>query len=239
MSKYTTGEVAKICNTTVRTVQYYDARSILVPSELSDGGRRLYSEDDLKRMKIICFLREIGLPINSIKGLLSEDDPASVITLLLAEHTKLLDSEITELRKKQEKLASIKNEIKGIDDFSVESVGDIAHIMENKKAMKRLQTVMILASIPMAIIQWGGIIAWIATGVWQWTIPYLIAMIPFAVWISVYYFKRVSYICPKCHAMFKPRLRQAFWAPHTPKTRRLTCPHCGHKGYCVETYNRD
>ena len=49
MSKYTTGEIAKLCGVSVRTVQYYDTRNILVPSELSEGGRRLYSEEDVKR----------------------------------------------------------------------------------------------------------------------------------------------------------------------------------------------
>ena len=44
MSKYTTGELAKLCNVTVRTVQYYDKRGILIPTELSEGGRRLYTE---------------------------------------------------------------------------------------------------------------------------------------------------------------------------------------------------
>ena len=39
MSKYTTGELAKLCGVTVRTVQYYDTRGILIPSELSEGGR--------------------------------------------------------------------------------------------------------------------------------------------------------------------------------------------------------
>ncbi|MBR1845644.1 MAG: MerR family DNA-binding transcriptional regulator, partial [Oscillospiraceae bacterium] len=37
--KYSTGEVAKRCGVTVRTVQYYDTRGILVPAELSEGGR--------------------------------------------------------------------------------------------------------------------------------------------------------------------------------------------------------
>ena len=55
MSKYTTGEMAKLCGVTVRTVQYYDTRGILIPSELSEGGRRLYSEDDLKRMRSSVF----------------------------------------------------------------------------------------------------------------------------------------------------------------------------------------
>ena len=83
MSKYTTGEIAKLCGVTVRTVQYYDKRGILVPSELSEGGRRLYSEDDVKRMKVICFLRDLGLSIDSIRQLLAEEDPGSVIRLLL------------------------------------------------------------------------------------------------------------------------------------------------------------
>ena len=66
MSKYTTGEIAKLCGVSVRTVQYYDSRGILIPSELSEGGRRLYSEDDLAKMKTVCFLREMGLPINTL-----------------------------------------------------------------------------------------------------------------------------------------------------------------------------
>ena len=37
MSTYTTGELAKLCGVTVRTVQYYDSRGILAPTELSEG----------------------------------------------------------------------------------------------------------------------------------------------------------------------------------------------------------
>ena len=50
---YTTGEIAKLCGVSVRTVQYYDDRGILIPSELSEGGRRLYTEDDLKRIATV------------------------------------------------------------------------------------------------------------------------------------------------------------------------------------------
>ena len=66
MSKYTTGELAKLCGVTVRTVQYYDSRGILIPTELSEGGRRLYTDDDVRRLKIICFLRDMGLPIDTV-----------------------------------------------------------------------------------------------------------------------------------------------------------------------------
>ena len=50
MAQYTTGELAKECGITVRTVQFYDQRGILVPSALTEGGRRLYSEEDLKKL---------------------------------------------------------------------------------------------------------------------------------------------------------------------------------------------
>ena len=83
MSTYTTGEAAKLCGVSVRTVQYYDARGILSPTDLTEGGRRLYSEADLNKLRIICFLREAGLPINSISALFAENDPGSIISVLL------------------------------------------------------------------------------------------------------------------------------------------------------------
>ena len=100
MSKYTTGEIAKLCGVSVRTVQYYDSRNILIPSELSEGGRRLYSEDDLKRMRIICFLREAGVPINSIGELFAEEHPEKVISILLDERERELREEMSEVQKK-------------------------------------------------------------------------------------------------------------------------------------------
>ena len=95
MSKYTTGELAKLCGVTVRTVQYYDTRGILIPSSLSEGGRRLYSEDDVKRMKVICFLRELDLPIDAIAQLLKEEHPEKVISLLIEQQEKALSEEIS------------------------------------------------------------------------------------------------------------------------------------------------
>ena len=98
MSQYTTGELAKACNVTVRTVQYYDGRGILVPSALTEGGRRLYSEDDLKKMKIICFLRETGLSLDTIGQLMAEEDPGSVIEVIIEQQEQVLKDEIAERR---------------------------------------------------------------------------------------------------------------------------------------------
>ena len=167
MSKYTTGELAKLCGVTVRTVQYYDTRGILIPSGLSEGGRRLYSEDDLKRMKVICFLRELDLPIDAISQILKEEHPDKVISLLVEQHETILLEEISENREKLEKLRELKNGLKSQTTFSLESIGDIATIMQGKKKLKKLRWTMILTGIPVTALQWFSIIFWIIRGIWS------------------------------------------------------------------------
>ncbi|MBQ3520633.1 MAG: MerR family transcriptional regulator, partial [Firmicutes bacterium] len=166
MSKYTTGEMAKLCGVTVRTVQYYDTRGILVPSELSEGGRRLYTEDDLKMMKMICFLREVGLSIDSISKLLTEEDPGNVISILLDQQEQVLKDEMAASKSKMQKLEELKKELKAKDIFSVESIGDVAYTMENRDKLKGLYRRLLITAIPVGILQWGSIIYGFIT--WTW-----------------------------------------------------------------------
>lgn len=239
MSKYTTGEMADLCGVTVRTVQYYDTRGILIPSELSEGGRRLYTEEDLRLLRVICFLREMGLSINTIDSLLNEEDPGSVIAVLLDQHEQLLKEELNESKNKMQKLAELKKALKETDRLSVESIGDVAYTMENRDKLKSMYRKFIIIAIPVGILQWGSIIYGFITWTWWPFLVYLVIGITYAIVMSRYYFKRVAYICPQCHTVFKPRFKEAFFAKHTLRTRKLTCTNCGHKGFCVETYDEN
>ena len=236
MSKYTTGEIAKLCGVSVRTVQYYDDRGILVPSELSEGGRRLYTEDDLKRMHIICFLREAGLPINSISALFAEKNPENIISVLLEQQEQILREELSKRQAKLDLTLGIKRELKELDTFSVESIGDIAHVMKQKNKLNKMRLTMVFTGIPVTALQWTSIVLWITNGLWWLFVIWALVAIPWGICISKYYFNHIAYICPECHEVFKPKLKEAFWAYHTPKMRRLTCPKCGRKGLCVEVY---
>ena len=234
MSKYTTGEIAKLCGVSVRTVQYYDTRGILVPTKLSEGGRRLYSEDDLKRMKIICFLRDLSLSIDSISQILSEDDPGSVIVLLLEQQEQSLKEEIGERREKLEKLETLRRELKSIETVSVESIGDIAYTMSNREKLKKLRMTLLITGLPINVLQWVSIVLWIVKGFWWLFVIWAVIAVPYAIIASRHYFKSVAYICPQCHTVFRPAFKDTFFARHTPVTRKLTCTCCGHHGFCVE-----
>ena len=236
MSKYTTGELAKLCGVTVRTVQYYDTRGILIPSELSEGGRRLYAEDDLKRLKVICFLRDLDLPIDAIGQILKEEHPEKVISLLIEQQEKALSAEISDKEQKLEKLRELKNGLKSRPAFSLETIGDIAVIMEGKEKLKKMRWMMILTGIPVTALQWFSVIFWIVKGVWWPFVLWVVVAVSWGTWVSRYYFRHVKYICPECHEVFRPALKEAFWANHTPTARKLTCTACGRKGFCVEIW---
>lgn len=239
MSLYTTGELAKLCNVSVRTVQYYDTRNILKPSALSEGGRRLYSEDDVKRMEIICFLRETGISLNSIEELISEDEPEKIISTLIEQQEKVLIKELEERQTKLELLIQMKNELKKIENFSIESISDIAYAVENKKNLQKIHAMLLITGLPLSIYECFSIIYGIVTGNWWFLLGYVLIGVPYGVGISVCYFKKVAYICPECHKVFRPVFKEAFFANHTPTLRKLTCIHCGYHGFCIETYGKE
>lgn len=235
MSKYTTGELAKLCDVSVRTVQYYDSRNILVPSELSEGGRRLYSENDLQKLKIICFLRSVDVPINSIAELFEEENPEKVIAILLEQQKKECRDELNECQKKLQTLEQMERGMKVMESFSVESIGDIAHIMKNVKKLRRTRMIMLMLGLIVELIEWATIILWIVKGIW---IPFVIGLpisIALGIGVTKFYFDRIVYICPECHTVFRPKFKEAFFAKHTSITRKLTCTKCGHNGFCVES----
>ena len=208
MSKYTTGEVAKLVGVSVRTVQYYDDRGILVPSELSEGGRRLYSDDDLKRMRIICFLREAGLPIKSISALLLEKRPESIISVLLDEQEQILRSELAERQTRLELIEGIKRELREIKSFSVESIADIAHVMKQKNSLKKMRLTMVLTGIPVTALQLTSIILWITNGLWWLFVIWAAVAAAWGTIISKYYFEHTSYICTFCRCILSRRRQE-------------------------------
>lgn len=57
MSEYTTGELAKLASVSVRTLQYYDKKDLLKPSKVTESGRRIYTDVDLSRLKLILLLK--------------------------------------------------------------------------------------------------------------------------------------------------------------------------------------
>ena len=236
MSQYTTGEIAKLAGVTVRTVQYYDTRGILVPNELTEGGRRLYNDADLRKLRVICFLRDLDIPINSINEILAADNAENVISVLLEQQLTMVKEEIAEKEKQRDNIEAIRREMKNYDNFSIENLNDIAYEMKNRKKMNQTRAIIFALGILVDVIEVGTLYLGFDKGIWWPFFIGLIPMIGLTVFAMKYYYKYTAYICPECHEVFKPSMTECFWANHTPTTRKVTCSACGHRGFCVEVY---
>lgn len=53
---------------TQRQLQWWDERSIVVPAR--DGRRRLYSQDDVTEVAVICALRRKGFPLQRVRRIM-------------------------------------------------------------------------------------------------------------------------------------------------------------------------
>ncbi len=69
----TVGQVADELGVTVRTLHHYDEIGLLVPSERSPAGYRLYTTADLQRLGTIVTYRRLGLALEAVGELLRGD----------------------------------------------------------------------------------------------------------------------------------------------------------------------
>ena len=81
-------EVARMSGVTSRTLRYYDEIGLLPPGWTAGNGYRHYEEDDLLRLQQILVLRELGLGLTEIAGVL--DHQADEAQALRAHHKRLL-----------------------------------------------------------------------------------------------------------------------------------------------------
>lgn len=238
MPSYSTGEVAKMLSVTVRTVQYYDQRSLVSPSGVTDGGRRMYSDDDVRRLKAVCYLREVGLPIASIQKLVTEEHPESVISLMIDEQKKELTDEIDDKQKQLERLEMLESEIRSSGNFSLNFVHDIALRMDNRRKLRKMYGKILVFALLLEAFEWIFTLMGFIEGIWLPMILYIPVFLIGLMLILYYYIKNVDYICPACHEVFTPGRVEMLFARHTLRTRNLTCTLCGHKGFCIEVYKK-
>lgn len=74
------GEVAERTGVTQRTLRFYEEKGLLRPPTRMDGGFRLYSEDDVRRVEQIRQLQKLlGLSLAEIKEMVEGEELKSQI----------------------------------------------------------------------------------------------------------------------------------------------------------------
>ena len=88
MKQYSVKQLSEIAGVSVRTLHLYDEMGLLSPAFREESGYRKYGERELLRLQQILFYKELGLPLQEIKSILS--DPDFDILTALTNHRKEL-----------------------------------------------------------------------------------------------------------------------------------------------------
>ena len=255
---YSTGELAQACGVTVRTVQYYDEKSLLSPSAHTEGGRRLYSEADAARLRRILLLKSLGLRLADIRSVLASDVSTTVLRDILEAQDARLAAELQERSLARQRIATMIASLDATGELPAQTIPDMEAIMQNtatpttntttnttpqpaperpsmwKSELAPFYKTMLVVGIAIDIVQVAAIVWWVTTGDWR---PFAIVMplvIAAAALLVRAYRAHTAYLCPHCRRAFVPRAAEWFFARHTPTTRRVTCTHCHTKDWCAE-----
>jgi DNA-binding transcriptional MerR regulator len=97
------GEVAERTGVTQRTLRFYEEKGLLRPPSRMDGGFRLYSEDDVKRVQKIRRLQDLlGISLADIKEMV---DAEGILRELRAQYRP--EAELPEKRRQLEKAIEV------------------------------------------------------------------------------------------------------------------------------------
>ena len=108
---FSSGDLARATGHTVRTVRHYEEAGLLVPSEVSDGGHRRYTEDDLERLRLIVDLREVGLSLCEIKSILELRTGCRDAAEFAARFRQVIEVHLEAAQRRLERLRRMRREI--------------------------------------------------------------------------------------------------------------------------------
>jgi DNA-binding transcriptional MerR regulator len=93
--EYTINKLGQMAGISTRTLRYYDEIGILNPARINSSGYRIYGQAEVDKLQHILFYRELGVNLESIKG---------IVTASSFNGTKVLTEHREQLLEKREQL---------------------------------------------------------------------------------------------------------------------------------------
>jgi len=130
--RWKVGELAQATGLTVRALHHYDDVGLLVPSERTSAGHRLYGDEEVRRLYHVLALRRLGLRLEQIAGLLDDDSVSLAETV--RRHLEQVERELEHQHRLRGRLRQILDAL----ERSVEPA--VEEFIEAMEAMTVIET---------------------------------------------------------------------------------------------------
>ncbi|MDW8848365.1 Zn(2+)-responsive transcriptional regulator [Erwinia sp. MMLR14_017] len=108
------GQLAKLAEVTPDTIRYYEKQQMMDHEIRTEGGFRLYSDNDLQRLKFIRYGRQLGFSLEAIRELLSiRVDPEHHTC---QQSKTIVQSRLSEVEERIAELQNMQRSLKRLND---------------------------------------------------------------------------------------------------------------------------
>lgn len=94
---FTVNQLSKLAGVTPRTLHHYDQIGLLKPTRVGENGYRYYGDESLLRLQQILLYRELDLPLDDIKKIMTES--RFDVLGALQSHKDALQKQVTRLNR--------------------------------------------------------------------------------------------------------------------------------------------
>ncbi len=105
------GELARLCDKTVRALHLYEDLGLLEPHSRSPGGFRLYAPGAVERIQWIGKLQDLGLSLTDIRQLLEDWSRIKTASRAMGRLRELMMQRRREIRTQVEHLKALEEEM--------------------------------------------------------------------------------------------------------------------------------
>lgn len=98
----------------VRAVRYYEELDLIQPDSYSSGGFRLYSEKSLKRLRVIDFLKGLGLSLAEVRKILRARRASRGSLETVRELLRIYDQRLALIDEKIRAMSAMREEIEQV-----------------------------------------------------------------------------------------------------------------------------
>ena len=112
VGQYRIGELATRVGLTERTIRYYEELGLLESVKRLDGGVRVYTDDDVRRLRYIRKLKTLGLSLQEMLELESMYQRHRSNRTVLPRLMELLDAHLDTINEKVGELQALQDEIR-------------------------------------------------------------------------------------------------------------------------------
>lgn len=105
------GELARSLGVTTRTLRLYEQLGLIDPPQRTEGGIRFYTKEDIRRIKFVLKVKELGLSLKQMQELAEIYRQTKMPDRIMPRLIEILDGHTAAIHRKIRKLSSLARDI--------------------------------------------------------------------------------------------------------------------------------